>query len=69
MSETRDPSDCPKCGEWRDASWIDCANCGFTPHYCPCGDPRGACIYIRPHEGDHKVPAHWAIALRPTQDH
>ncbi len=23
-----DPSDCPKCGEWRDAADADCANCG-----------------------------------------
>jgi hypothetical protein len=29
-----DPSDCPKCGEWRDYPTADCAACGFQP-----GDP------------------------------
>ena len=34
MSEplTTDPSDCPICGEWRDAPDADCANCGYHVH-------------------------------------
>ena len=26
-----DPSNCPKCGEWRDSP-ADCANCGYHEH-------------------------------------
>jgi hypothetical protein len=28
---TTDPSDCPRCGEWRDNPTADCANCGLDP--------------------------------------
>ena len=49
-----DPSDCPKCGEWRDAPEADCAGCGYIPAR-PCGDPSGRCVYAGPHDGPHKV--------------
>ena len=63
-----DVSDCPKCGEWRDAPDVDCANCGFAPKYNGCGDPLGACMVNRPHDGDHKVPPDWAIARKARSD-
>jgi hypothetical protein len=52
---TAELSDCPRCGEWRDAPMADCAACGYVPHVRPCGDPLGLCIYAGPHDGPHKV--------------
>jgi hypothetical protein len=51
---TPDPSDCPQCGDGRDSPRSDCANCGFIQP-APCGDPSGRCLYVGPHDGDHKV--------------
>ena len=32
MVDQYDPSDCPKCGDWRDNPQSDCANCGYHEH-------------------------------------
>jgi hypothetical protein len=31
-----DPSDCPRCGEWRDSPIADCGSCGYDG-VCRCG--------------------------------
>lgn len=44
MINKYDPSDCPKCGDWRDGPQSDCANCGYHGHRASEEDDRGGAM-------------------------